>query len=366
MSLAVLTVVVASLMAPQRLPGQPGEPDARVAGQVIDALSRAPLPGATVVLTPIGPGLPPPVAYMPQAVTDANGQFVFQRLFSGRYRLQAQKPGFAPLTGRFEERTMDIAAGQSITGLELALQTGAVIAGRVVEASGRPLSGLTVSALRQAAGPDGRTIATTSQMAQTNGAGEFRIASLPEGNYVVIAAPMPRPPFAPTVSETVLAPTYYPGTPDKDAAQVIAVGSAQTVSGLQFSMVSLPAHQVSGVLVDEAGSPLAGAIVMLMIDPKKGGPPTPATGQTDENGRFKIGGIVPGTYRVMTGMSSLPPGPPVQGGFRVAVPVGVTGGIFVGGRDTGLSPTPPAIAPLEITVENADITELRIVVSTGK
>ncbi len=258
---------------------------------------------------------------------------------------------------------MDVAAGQSITGLELALQTGAVIAGRVVEASGRPLF---VSALRQTAGPDGRTIATTAQMAQTNVAGEFRLASLPDGNYVVIAAPMPPPPFAPTASETVLAPTYYPGTPDKDAAQVIAVGSAQTVSGLQFSMVSLPAHQVSGVLVDEAGSPLAGAIVMLMIDPKKGGPPTPATGQTDENGRFKIGGIVPGTYRVMTGMSSLPPGPPVQGGVRVALPVGVTGGIFVGGRDTGLSPTPPAIAPLEITVENADITDLRIVVSTGK
>ena len=363
MSLAVLTVIVASLMAAQRLPGQPGDSDARVAGQVIDALSRSPLPGATVVLTPIGPGLPPPVAYTPQAVTDANGQFVFQRVFSGRYQLQAQKPGFAPLTGLFEQRTLDIAAGQSITGLELALQTGAVIAGRVVEASGRPFFGVTVSALRQTAGPDGRTIATTAQMAQTNVAGEFRLASLPEGNYVVIAAPMPPPPFAPAVSETVLAPTYYPGTPDKDAAQVIAVGSAQTVNGVQFSMVSLPAHHVSGVLVDEAGSPLAGAIVMLMTDPKKGGPPTPATVQTDENGRFQIGGIVPGTYRVTAGMSSLPPGPPVEGGSAGAARR-VTGGVFV--RDTRLSTTPPGITPLEITVENADITDLRIVVSTGK
>ncbi len=199
----------------------------------------------------------------------------------------------------------------------------------------------------------------TSQMAQTNDAGGFRLAGLPEGNYVVIAVPMPPPPFAPAVSGTVLAPTYYPGTPDKDAAQVIAVRSAQTVNGLQFSMVSLAAHQVSGVLVDETGSPLASAIVMLMIDPKQGGSPTPATGLTDENGRFQIGGIVPGTYRVTAGMSSLSPGRSVQGGSG-----GVTGGIFV--RATSLSPTPPAIAPLEITVENADITELRIVVSTGK
>jgi len=86
-------------------------------------------------------------------------------------------------------------------------------------------------------------------------------------------------------------------------------------------------------------------------------------GQTDENGRFQIGGIVPGTYRVMTGMSSLPRGRSVQGGSG-GVAVGVTGGVFL--RDTSLSPTPPGIAPLEITVENADITGLRIVVSTGK
>jgi len=366
MSLAVLAVVVASLMAPQRLPVQLLDPDARIAGQVIDALSRAPLPDATVMLTPIVQGLPPGAAGPLQAVTDAHGQFVFQRLFPGRYQLQAQKSGFAPLTGPFEERTTDIAAGQSLTDLELVLQTAAVIAGRIVDANGRPLFGSTVSALRQTAGPRGRTIAMTAQMAQTNDSGEFRLANLPDGNYVVIAAPPPPPPLAPAVSETVLAPTYYPGTLDNDAAQVIAVVSAQTVNGLQFAMVSLAAHQVSGVVVDDAGSPLAGAMVMLMIDPQKGGSRTPAMGLADENGRFQISGIVPGTYRVMTGMSSPPPAPSVPGGSG-GVAGGVTGGVFVGGRATSLSPPPRTMAaPVEITVENTDIAGLRIVVSTGK
>jgi len=354
MSLALLTAVVASLIAPQRVPVQLGEANAQIVGQVIDAASRAPLPDAIVSLTLILPGIPAAATGF-QAVTDANGRFVLERLFAGRYQLQVQKSGFAPLTGPFEAKTIDVTAGQSMTGLELALRTAAVLVGHIVDTNGHPLVGLTVSALRQTAGADGRPIATTAQMAQTNESGEFRLASLSEGNYVVIAAPLPTPPPAPVVSETVLAPTYYPGTPDKDAAQVIALVSGQTMSGLQFTMVSRAAHRVSGVVVDEAGTPAAGTLVILMIDPQNGGSWTPATGLSDERGRFQIGGIVPGTYRVMAGMSprraaSVSDG---SGGARA----GVTGGVFVAGTTA---------ASLEITVGDTDVTDLRIVVSSGK
>jgi hypothetical protein len=363
MSLMVLTAVVASLMAPQRLPVQLGEQNARIVGHVIDAESRAPLPDAIVMLTLILPGLPAAATGGFQAVTDANGRFVVQRLFAGRYQLQVQKSGFAPLTGPFDTRTIDVAAGQSITRLELALRTAAVITGRIVDANRHPVVGLSVSALRQTAGRDGRPIAITAQMAETNASGEFRFASLSEGNYLVIAAPRPQPPSASVVSETVLAPTYYPGTPDKDAAQVITLVSGQTVNGLQFTMVSRAAHRVSGVVVDEAGTPLAGTVVM--IDLQIGGSGTPATGLSDENGRFQIGGIVPGTYRVMTGAPSR----------RVAsvsdasdgVRAGVTGGVFVAGTTTSpLSSYATTAASLEITVGNTDVTGLRIVVRSEK
>jgi Carboxypeptidase regulatory-like domain len=365
MLLVVLTAVVASLVAPQRLPVQLGNPDAQIVGQVIEAESRAPVPDAIVILTLVLPALPAAATGGFQAITDTNGRFVVQGLFAGRYQLQVQKSGFAPLTDPIVARTIDVAAGQSITGLELTLRNAAVIAGRIIDANRHPLFGLSVSALRQTVGPDGRSIAITAQRAETNESGEFRFATLSEGNYLVIAAPGPQPPFTAVVSETVLAPTYYPGTPDTDAAQLITLVSGQTVSGLQFTMVSRAAHRVSGVVVDEAGTPLVRTLVMLMIDPQKGGSATPATGLSDENGRFQIGGIVEGTYRVMTGTPS-GRAASVLGGSG-GVPAGVTGGVFVAGTTTGPSSSHgTTAASLEITVGNTDVTDLKIVVSSGK
>jgi hypothetical protein len=44
------------------------------------------------------------------------------------------------------------------------------------------------------------------------------------------------------------------------AAQIISLASQQTVDNLQFSLVATPAYEVSGVVVDEAGSPFAGTV----------------------------------------------------------------------------------------------------------
>jgi len=87
MSIAVLTAVVALLMAPQRLPVQLGDPDARIVGQVIDKESRAPLPDATVMLTLIVPGLPAAATGPFQAVTDANGRFQIGGIVPGTYHV---------------------------------------------------------------------------------------------------------------------------------------------------------------------------------------------------------------------------------------------------------------------------------------
>jgi hypothetical protein len=104
----------------------------------------------------------------------------------------------------------------------------------------------------------------------------------------------------------VLAPTYYPGTPNKETAEVVTLVSGQAIDHLQFSLLMLPAHEVSGVVVDEAGSPVADAIVVLTSDATTGGPRRPATGQTDQNGAFRIGGIASGPYRVTVGTAALP------------------------------------------------------------
>jgi 5-hydroxyisourate hydrolase-like protein (transthyretin family) len=351
------SVIASHLAASAPTAGQPGSAG-QVAGRVIDGISGAPVAGVTVTLLPTM--FPAVAANALQAVTDENGSFAFQRLTPGRYRLQAQKIGFAALAGPFDERTLDVAAGQSIAGLALALRPGATMTGRVLDANGAPAFALTVSALRRAPGPDGRQIATTAQMAQTNERGEFQMSSLPDGQYLVIAAPMPPPPFsAPSDAVTVMSPTYYPGTADPASAQAITLALAETMTGVQFAMVTRAAHQISGTVVDGAGSPVAHAIVMLRIDPRRGGGPVPAAGLTDETGAFRIGGLVAGTYQITIGGNSLPSGP-VQGGFgRAAV-----GGVMVAGAASASSAT--AVTPSEITIGDADVSGLTIALTTSR
>jgi len=345
-----------------------------VSGRVVDAQTQSPMAGVRVMLFPAEQMFLPGAMGPQQAMTDVNGQFVFDAVAPGRYRIDAQKMGFAPLAGASNSSVLEVTAGHALTGLELRLKKGGAITGRIVDAGGEPLPWIMVSALRQAAdAPPGRVMATTAQMAQTNDLGEFRLASLPEGDYVVIAAPQPAPPFSQSTGANgfALAPTYYPGTANKDAAQIITLASAQTVSGLQFSLVSTPAYQVSGVVVDEAGSPVSGAMVTLMIEARNGGTGAPAMGQSDENGMFRIGGVVPGTYRLMAGTQTIWRGGSTAGGGVAGGMVTVTGGVFVGGASLGGPgvPPPPATTmatPIEVTVDNADVAGLKIVLTTRR
>jgi len=64
----------------------------------------------------------------------------------------------------------------------------------------------------------------------------------------------------------VLAPTYYPGTPDKDAARVIAVRSAQTVERASV-LDGVASPRIRFRVWSMRPARPCRAIVMLMIDP---------------------------------------------------------------------------------------------------
>jgi protocatechuate 3,4-dioxygenase beta subunit len=337
-----------------------------IMGRVVDADSNQPIAGARVMLLPAEQVFPPEATSPRETVTDTRGRFVFDAVAPGRYQINAQMFGFAPLA---DPPTLDITDAQAFRGVELMLKKGGEIFGRIVDASGAPLPSITVSVLTHAAGTPTRGI--TAQMAQTNDLGEFRLAGLADGDYVVIAAPPPSPPLAqPAVpSGAIMAPTYYPGTTSREAAQRISIVSGQTVNDVQFSMHSIPAYQISGVVVDEAGSPLSGAFVTLWLDVRDGGTGAAAMGRSDESGMFRIGGVVPGTYRLGAGLPTMwatraGAAAAGSGGF-----VAVTGGVFVGGASVG---GPGVAAPmgmpplLAVTVDNADVLGLRVVVTTQR
>jgi protocatechuate 3,4-dioxygenase beta subunit len=308
---------------------------------------------------PFGPNGPLQVA------SDANGLFAFEGLQPGRYRIDVQKAGFAMLGDPSERRMVDVIAGKPTARLELALKRGGVITGRVLGSNGEPISEAMVTAMRHGAGRAAHPMFGMVQAAQTNDVGEFRIAGLAEGAYVVIASPRPQfalgQPVNATSGGTTMAPTYYPATTSKDAAESISVAFAQTVSGIDITMISTPAYSVSGVVVDEAGAPLAGAMVTLMTDPQSGGPIAPAMGHADQNGTFRINGVISGSYRAMAAVPMIWNS---QQGATGAGSAGAVAGGFVAGFNAAPLRAMEIPAMLDVLVDGADVNGVRIVLKS--
>jgi len=386
------TLAQAAQPAPTPQP-QRAAPTARLAGRVTLEGTNAPLADARVLLVfaprrmPQRPMLP--IGPPPQATTDQDGRFAFPRLRPGEYRIELQRTGYAPLDEPGQGHTIELADGQAIDNLQLQMQKGAVIAGRILGPSGEPQAYVHVMALRRMEGPrmPPRLIPAPMQgMQQTNDLGEFRLAGLPPGEYFVSAAPNMQSPFggpgiaapSPGQSRTAVTTTYYPGTTDQAAAQPVAVARGAEVGNISFMLQSLPIFRVSGVVVDEDGKPVAGAFVMLMNDPRSGvfmGPGA-SRAPSGEDGQFTIDSVVAGTYHatatvpvtmlstgggVMTWSSSS------GSGVTVAAerPGGVTGGVVAGGAIASGAPIAAGgymNQATEVVVSDANVACVRVVV----
>ncbi len=299
-----------------------------VSGRVLEQGTQAPVAGAQVMLMTQLQGPPPtgPFAYRPKtATTDENGRFQFVDVDPGRYRLNAQKAGFATPVNGGSLPPLELKGGDRLDNVALTLQRGGVITGRVVDQSGEPVVDARVTVLRKPPVPPqlssrADAAATVARFAnrllpagggaQTNDLGEFRVHSLLPGEYYVQAAP--RSDFGGTSSAastktaaTTMVPTYFPSSSDSNAAQPILVTAGQTASDVVVRMVIASAFQVSGVVIDEAGQAVTNVMVRLVAQDASG-PPSPMMmmgpfnqARTDARGTFSLGNVTNGTYTLI-------------------------------------------------------------------
>ena len=357
----------------------------RISGRVTAEGTNAPIAGARVMVFPMmRRGTPPtgPMAVPPQGLTDQDGRFVFNGLAPGEYRVDVQKTGFASsMDPTTRPRTYTVAAGQTLDNIGIVLQKGAVISGKVLDQKGEPVTDAQVMALRRITPPSASTAAprlipTPMQGAQmTNDIGEYRVAGLAPGEYFIAASPRAMGFAGPGATSTTgkgggtptTTTTYYPGTADQVGGQAITVAAGAEVSNIVFTLQSVPAYRISGLVVDENGAPIAHAMVMLMNDPRSGmmfmGPHGNA--QTGDDGRFSIGDVTPGAYRLNASVPMM-----MTSGGGIGASSVVTGG---GGSFTSWSiassdgvtttrtvnTTPPQ--PQEVVVTDADVRGVRVV-----
>ena len=148
-------------------------------------------------------------------------------------------------------------------------------------------------------------------------------------------------------------------------AQAITIAAGAEVSNIVFTLQSVPAYRISGVVVDENGAPIAHAMVMLMNDPRNGmmfmGPHGSA--QTGDDGRFSIGDVTPGAYRLNASVPMMM----TSGGGIGASSVATGAGSFTswslssGGVTTTTTVNGTPQQPQEVIVTDADVRGVRVV-----
>lgn len=296
--------------APAPAPGQPGMPPRMMAGQnqpkgtavvrgtVVAADTGAPLRRVLVRASA------PEAQDMKVATTDDQGRFEIKELVGGRYGITAQKTGYVTLSygqRRASERgtVVEIAAGQTVEKIAVALPRGGVITGRIADELGEPLAEAMVQVQRFRYMPGGRRLVPMGRGDMTDDQGTFRLYGLEPGEYVVSATlrnmsgmMMANGRPAPD-SDQGYAPTYYPGTPSQQDAQRVTVAAGQEVSGVSFALTPTRVARISGRVTGADGT-LDG---FVMVRPEHGfvGGPTPG-GMVQADGTFEIASVAPGRY----------------------------------------------------------------------
>jgi protocatechuate 3,4-dioxygenase beta subunit len=298
------------------------------------------------------------------ASTDGEGRYEFSTLPAGRYNLSVMKSGYVTLEfGQqrpFEPgKPLQLADAEVAEKIDFALPRGAVIAGRITDEVGEPIAGVQVMAMRYQYMPDGQRRLSPANTGPnfsggTDDLGQFRVYGLTPGSYFLSATlrdfgmmfggPTTTVVNSPTDPNNGYVTTYYPGTPNPDEAQALAVTIGQEASAY-FSLVPARMSRVSGIVRMSDGRAASGYTISLR---------TVTAGLTTGIGGTQVG--ADGTFR----LSNLPPG---EHFLDIRPMFGPAGGITTG--TPGSPPPPPEFASVPLSLSGQDIDGLVITTTTG-
>ena len=266
----------------------------RLSGRVITNTGQ-PARQATVSVTA------PELGGNKRTVTDQDGRYEIGDLPAGLYVVSGSKPNYIGLNygqSRPTEltRPVDLGNNQHLDRVDLTLARGGVIAGRVLDEYGEPVSDAQVTPLQKRMSQGQLRLLSSGRSATTNDIGEFRLFGLPPGQYYVSTTPRQAlaAPLETTDGRYGYGQTYYPGTPVAANAQAIGLGLSETVGGIDLSLTTTRLAVISGTTMDGQGMPLTRGNVSAT---DRGGATSNAAGATIRpDGTFTMPALPPGEY----------------------------------------------------------------------
>lgn len=269
--------------------------------------------------------------------TDAAGRFAFTNLPTGRYTIEANKPGFVRMAygaRRHDRPGTPVMLGetQRTQSLSMRMARGSVITGRIVDEFSQPAQGARVRAQLVRTVNGVRTLEVPVAGAifgeAADDRGIYRLYGLPAGEYVISATPrnsgfgdirrmseseiraaeqavqQPRSAVDPGEPPVMLGYTavFFPGVLSAPQATSITVRSGEERQGVDFAVQFVRTATVEGTVIAPGGM-RPDAVELLMLPRQTGGGSGPtmvtvsgSNRRVGPDGRFSYTGITPGSY----------------------------------------------------------------------
>lgn len=256
----------------------------------------APVEGASI--TALGPTRVGPVN------ADAEGRYVLKGAVPGRYVISIEKDGLsAP-----KPKTVSLSAGAQLGSMSFEMHKPAVLAGRVVDASGNPVEGAWVAAFVKSYRA-GRLVIFFKGQAETNDLGEYRIAEFGEGRYYLNVVPRPLKPEKRTPIDAsrrvvvrkppaLLRLGFYPNSESIEGAAPVLVQTGAELTGLDITVGRAESVCLFGAAVPPP-EPFATQTYLLMLGHVGNESPYAARGSVPPGEEFRVCGLPPGQYTLL-------------------------------------------------------------------
>ena len=281
---------------------------------MLDNRYTRPLKRGYVVIKPTGAGR------TLSGETDEAGRFSIENIDPGEYTIEARRDGYLNAYwgrrgGLRMPRIFSIGAGQEWLDLTFRLEPWSAVEGKIRFDDGEPAFGIPVILYRKQY-YRGKLLYQPSGSARTNDRGEYRIAGLQPGAYIIAAIyNKPVKPKNPDgdpnevpATEWSYATTYYTSGQNLADAIPVKLESGRELTGLDIFLGLVRAVRVKLRVTDSCTGELSSkAVVQLYRMDESGNPVVPVNAEIEgRGGVFTIRGLGPGQYTV-TSSSDAPP-----------------------------------------------------------
>jgi protocatechuate 3,4-dioxygenase beta subunit len=276
-------------------------PGGRVTGRVVDKDTGKPIPSfaAGISTSRQGGGMVMMAPPQLRSFTAGDGSFTLENVPPGATVLVASAPGYASA-----RLNLTVEEGKETTGVELQLDPGVKLTGRVTSATGTPLSDVQVRVVASPTG--GFSMSGSEKATSTDSNGDYTIEGLEAGDESIS--------FSHAKYSSTRKSVNLKGRETRLDVQLASGG------------------RVTGTVVTESGAPVADAQVEAAGN-------TMQRARTNANGAFEFESVTPGRYEFRASKTGLAEGVLEDVDVSVGTPIQIvmkTGGSIYG-RVTGLT-----------------------------